>query len=348
MQLLPILLLAACAKSLDPGNTEDTSPNSTVSPGEAVVDATSDVDFVYLDLESSAMVTPANPADDASWDLAFRRYKIPLNGGVSGTGGMQIVPLAGADYNAAIETPTDGWVTDQADADGDGDLEYAFDTWFSYDSETHEVTAADYVYVVQSVEKSLYKLQFLSYYDDAGTGGYIGLHWGPLDDTWTPPVDTGDTGGGDGMACTADATRVQSTVADTVTTTTLDTTSVDDFVCWSFAAGAVTEAWDLAMQKWTILTPDAVAALPAQDFDALTVAPADGYVTDDGSGSAFADWYDYDAVEHTILPKDMVYVVHPADGPFYKMQFLSYYPDGDTTQPHHPSFRWATVQAPAK
>jgi hypothetical protein len=349
--MILFLTLLACAPSLDPGDKDDTGSGSEVTPGDAVLDATSQSDWVFLDLETAAVVTPEDPADSPAWDLGFRRYKGQINGGVSGTGGMEVVPYPGVDYDTPLDPPTEGWITDQADADADGDLEYALDTWFAYDSKTHEVTPADIVYVVRTVEGNLLKLVFLGYYDEAGTPGYVHIHWGPLDDTLEEDTgDTGDTTPDDGIVCTADPERSSSATVDGVTTTVADTTSVEDWVCLDLESAAqVTEGWDLAMQKWTFPSTAEVAALAGQDWDALTVAPAEGYETDpELDGECFDDWYDYDATEHTLNPQDIVYVAHTAEGAYFKIQFLSYYPDGDTTQPHHPSFRWAPVAAPVE
>lgn len=346
--LLPSLLLLACAPSLDPGDKDDTASQSEVQPGEAVVDATSESNWAFLDLEAAAIVTVDDPATSLAWDMGFRRYKVMLNGGASGSGGMEVVPLPGVDYNDPIELPTEGWITDQPDADGDGDLEYAFDSWFDYDSATHGVTAADVVFVVRTVEESYYKLQFLSYYDDAGSSGYIHLHWGPLDDTWVPDTgDTGDTGEPTGPTCTSDTSRSTTTEAGGVYTTTASTGGEADHVCYDLGTATQVEAdWDLAMQQWTFLTPMEVAALPAEDFDALTAAPDTGYVTDDGTGSAFADWYQYNPATFQLEPADVVFVGHVPGGAYYKIQFLGYYEGGDPEKPDHPSFRWAEVAAP--
>ena len=102
---LLLLLATSCAKSLDPGDKDDTDSGSDVSTGEAVINATSQTDWVYLDLESSTMVAPATPEDSTEWDLGFRRYKVMINGGVSGTGEMEAVPMP-----AVARAPALQWV----------------------------------------------------------------------------------------------------------------------------------------------------------------------------------------------------------------------------------------------
>jgi hypothetical protein len=344
---LLLLLVTGCAKSLDPGDKDDTGTGSEVSAGEAVINATSESNWVYLDLESATMVTPATPEDSDEWDLGFRRYKVMLNGGVSGTGQMQAVPMPGVDYNTDLEEPTEGWITDEPDADGDGDMEYALDSWFDYDSDSHEVTPADTIFVLRTVEGGLLKFEFLGYYDDAGTPAYVHVHWGPLSDEFIE--DTGDTTP-DEVSCTADSSRLTTTESDGVFTTQAYTGDETELVCFDFASGGlVSDGWDMTMVKWTWPTTAEVAELEGEDFDALTVAPADGYVSDpDLEGDCFEDWYDYDSTEHILVPYDKVYVVHTDDDTYYKLQVLTYYPEGDHDLPHWPTWKWAPIDAPAR
>lgn len=81
--LLPLALpvLATGCESTDPPVFEE---------GVIVVDATSAADFAYLSLEGEgAIVTPADPSSSTDWQMAFRRFQIRLNGGVSGPGSVE-------------------------------------------------------------------------------------------------------------------------------------------------------------------------------------------------------------------------------------------------------------------
>lgn len=340
-----LLLLLSCAASIAPQG-DDTGGASQVAAGEAVIDATSETDWVYLDLGGGQVVRPADPDDSAEWDLGFRRYKVKINGGISGTADMAVVPFFETPYSTELEAPTEGWVTDQADADADGDPEYALDTWFAYDADTHQVTPADVIYVVRDAASDLAKLQFLAYYDDAGSPGYIHLRWGALAEQGGT-----DTGGTTKVpfSCGADASSLSNTdLGGGVTLTRLYTGDVKSWMCWSFAsAGLVTEGWDLAMQKWDFRAGESlIAVLPGQDFGSLSQAPTEGWLSDTEDDKVMEDWYLYNTTEHTLDPDDIVYVIHTAAGGYYKLQLVSYYPDGDTEQPHWPSFQWAAIAAP--
>ena len=81
--LLPLALpvLAAGCESTDPPVFEEEV---------FVVDATSATAFAYLSLEGKgAIVTPADPSSSTDWHMAFRRFQIRLNGGVSGPGSVE-------------------------------------------------------------------------------------------------------------------------------------------------------------------------------------------------------------------------------------------------------------------
>ena len=344
-----IFLLLACAKSIEPGSGGDDS-GSSVADGEATVDATSETEWVYLDLAGGKIVSPATPEDSTEWDLGFRRFRVKVNGGVSGTADMAVVPFYEKDYDTPLEEPTKGWVTDEDDTDADGLPEYALDTWFAYDVETHEVTPADVIYAIRDRASDVLKLQFLDYYDDAGSPAHVHLRWGPLSDEGTTLDDTGDKPVP--FTCSTDSSTLTNTdLGGGVTLTQLYTGSTEEWMCWSFATSSlVQKGWDLSMQKWDFRTgATEVALLPKQDFDALKVAPADGYLTDTDDKHVFEDWYIYDTEIHVLYPADVVYVLHTADGAYWKMQITTYYPpSGDKKQPHWPAWKWAAVAPPKK
>ena len=162
---LSALFLVACAPDLKDSLEED--PNGPVPDG--VIDATSETEWVSYDLDAAEVVEEA----DGTWDLGFQRFNIRLHGGVYGEGTVEAAVLDEADYDALEAAPSDGWLVDEADADGDGKDELVFDEWYDYDYETHLLSPADRVYVVHSTDGLYHKIKFLSYYDDAGTPARI-------------------------------------------------------------------------------------------------------------------------------------------------------------------------------
>ena len=92
--LLPQQFPVALTQSVDgdPGGPFVTEhvrfTESSFAVGSVQVNASDTEQWVYVDLDRRTEVTPADPLDDQVWDIAFRRFHMALNGGVSGTGGV--------------------------------------------------------------------------------------------------------------------------------------------------------------------------------------------------------------------------------------------------------------------
>jgi hypothetical protein len=185
-----LLTLAACAPPLAariawsngapqagrdaPVAWPDTGEDPT-TPVSWTVDATDREAWVHLDLDAGETVAAADP-----WDLRVRRFEVHLNGGVHGDGGVEATFTEGLAFDEATAAPEAGWATDAPDADEDGLPEAVFDEWYDYDVETHVLTPKARTYFVRSTEGDVYRLVFLSYYDDAGTPGVLHLRLGWL------------------------------------------------------------------------------------------------------------------------------------------------------------------------
>ncbi len=193
---LAAAVLLGCAPRLETPNDGpdagiDTGPIRHDDMGDGVtettVDATDEVLWIYMDIDSGEAVEPATPEMSEAWDLGFRRFHIKMNGGVSGTGMMELTYTDDEDFATITEAPAgDVYLSDAPDdpEDEDEDPEYIFsngDTaWFDYNPGTHVLTPKERVYVFRSVAGDYYKLQMLSYYDKAGSPAYLGFQWAPI------------------------------------------------------------------------------------------------------------------------------------------------------------------------
>jgi len=191
LMMVPLALgAAACADDLDHDHDDpdagDTVPSRVTNTANADgttttrVDASGEAVWVYLDLESKAEVE----ATATSWDLAFQRTKIMVDGGVSGSGNVAVAIVDGVDFGGMAVAPGDGYVTDEADGadmNTDPDLAFLRDMgWYSYNPMTHVITPRERVYVVRSVEGAYLKVQMINYYDDAGTAGFPTFRWAAI------------------------------------------------------------------------------------------------------------------------------------------------------------------------
>ncbi len=118
--------------------------------------------------------------------------------------------------------------------------------------------------------------------------------------------------------------------------------------------------WDLAFNRFHIRARGGasgdgdvqVAILKDTTFDAVTQAPADGFMVDQPDGddeNADLDtvfevpepWYSYDITTHILTPQPWVYVVKSDEARFYKVVIESYY-DGAGT-PARLTLRYAPL-----
>lgn len=153
---------------------------------ETAVDASSDAEWQSLDLDSGEQTE-----DEDSWDLAFSRFRVRINGGMSGPGSVEVATLM-ASFDDVDEPPeADAFSGEQPDSEGedgdaDADPDNAFnsdgDDWFLYNLKTHTLSPRKVSYVIKSTEDHYYKLRFLNYYDENGTPGRLTLRWSALSD----------------------------------------------------------------------------------------------------------------------------------------------------------------------
>src|SRR5688572_30371109 len=102
---LCLALLIGCEADDEGDDTTLPPPKETDCSNEHLIDATSMDVWIYFDLESQEIVTPANPDDSTEWDLAFQRFKVKANGGASGTGGVEVAEVEGAVCNDLLRAP---------------------------------------------------------------------------------------------------------------------------------------------------------------------------------------------------------------------------------------------------
>lgn len=158
----------------DPATTFDATVTLTddgTGVFEVVVDAREGVS--YVDLGDASLSAPAQAAEAGGWELGFERYMFSINGGTSGTGGVEAARVEGVSFDALSAPPDTGWTTDSDDGS-------ALEDWYIYDSVSHVLTAAEFVYAIRAPDGSAWKVQFLSYYDDFGNSGFPSFRFARL------------------------------------------------------------------------------------------------------------------------------------------------------------------------
>lgn len=167
-----------------------------------VVDATDMNAWQQFDLDTGTAVE-----GDGGWDLAFTRFKIKTNGGVTGQGGVFVVALEGQSFDDLTKAPNMGFAADQVDSVGDaGDADMDPDNvfnsgdadWYDYNVMTHELSPKDITYVFASTERRFFKFRIDQYYDSKGTPAKFNFHWKQIEppDSGFPPGDGGAAANG--------------------------------------------------------------------------------------------------------------------------------------------------------
>lgn len=207
--LLSIAVQGNCADTLltnegyagkPPGGATKKDSSTTHLGGglyETHIDATSGTAWSYYDFETQSEIPVADPLSDSSWDIAFQRFKIKVNGGgVTGNATGAVVPINGDDFSARTAAPNPFTpalvdVTDPGDANDacrptTDNIKYAFldstqvpnACWFSYSIGV--LTPRDMVYVVRTSTSKYFKIKFITYYSATGTAAHLRFQWGEV------------------------------------------------------------------------------------------------------------------------------------------------------------------------
>ena len=162
---------------------------------EVQLDATGD--WKYFSLKNGE-VTPATPANDLSWDIAFKGYYVRLNGGTSGKGKAEVVKVEETDFAKVTEAPKAGFAKDAQGKMNEGNypnitkVDASFSQYMSggFGTKTGIIgldptkapkvfTPTNYIYVLKTADGTYAKVQVTDYYKDNAdiSGGTIKLKY---------------------------------------------------------------------------------------------------------------------------------------------------------------------------
>ena len=162
---------------------------------EVQLDATGD--WKYFSLKNGE-VTPATPADDLTWDIAFKGYYVKLNGGTSGKGKAEVVKVEGTNFAEIVEAPKAGFAKDAQGKISQGNypnitkVDASFSQYMSggFGTKTGIIgldptkapkvfTPTNYIYVLKTADGTYAKVQVTDYYKDNAdiSGGTIKLKY---------------------------------------------------------------------------------------------------------------------------------------------------------------------------
>ncbi len=165
-----IILTMASMSILSCGSDDDNEPQENksyvVSKNTIVVNATSETEWTYLDLDSDASIVDI---DNPDWDLAFQRYRIKLNS-------SSTPPTAAAIILSKLEDVSDipnqdQFLVDQVTENAEEGLVFnGTDPWYDYDASNHILSPKENrSYVVYTTQHNVFGIAVMGYYDEFGT-----------------------------------------------------------------------------------------------------------------------------------------------------------------------------------
>jgi hypothetical protein len=154
------------------------------SRGTVTIDASDYTRWVYFSFERGATVTVDDPANDLSWDIAFHRYDVKTNGGVSGKGQGAALETTFKKFNDVTSIPTSGYTEDvaaQINLSGmppvytEGSKNEVLAKWVSMDLSTMPppTVLSKLVYIARSASGKYVKLLFTDNTNDEGVTGHV-------------------------------------------------------------------------------------------------------------------------------------------------------------------------------
>jgi len=171
-----VLSLSACKKD---------NSNPPIQAQTFEINSTGSTTWKYFSFASNDTVTIADPASSSAWDLAFQRYRIKTNGGLSGSGSGSAANSyqkgqTGFDALKVVpDTTTFAQDASISIAVQQGYATYVVNpslyTWFSLEFATQgtQIVPTDYIYIVKTGTGKYVKVWFKSYYSTTNLSGYV-------------------------------------------------------------------------------------------------------------------------------------------------------------------------------
>lgn len=179
-----LVLLNACSDDDEPKLPGDVK---TVE----YLNATSYTEWVYFSFDKGEIVEVSDYANDLSWDIAFHRGDLRLNGGKSGKGQGEAVNTNKTNWNDVTGAPSSGYEKDEIGTitkaftgTGVEEEEQPFSqilaTWLTIDTSNPPpvYTYHNWIYVIKTASGKYVKLQITDYKDAKNSvGAYISFKY---------------------------------------------------------------------------------------------------------------------------------------------------------------------------
>jgi hypothetical protein len=150
------------------------------TPKTLTIDASAYDKWTYVSFEQGKVVEVANYKNDLSWDIAFHRTDVRLNGGASGKGKGAVLETNATELNSVTVIPTTGYITDVIDyihvsmmkkIEASKNLKLC--TWVNKTGMPPSYKIGKKVYIVRTATGKHVKIKFLNYLNADNKGGHI-------------------------------------------------------------------------------------------------------------------------------------------------------------------------------
>lgn len=182
-----LLTFSACS---DDDDNEGNSGTPGVAKTVEFLDVKSYTDWVYFSFEKNAVVTVTDYANDLTWDIAFHRGDVRLNGGKSGNGKGAAIQTTFKNWDDVKEAPTTGYITDEVGTittaftgEGITTAEQPFSKtltgWLTVDTSNPppKYIINGYIYVIKAANGNYVKLSLYDNKNEKNAAGYVSFKY---------------------------------------------------------------------------------------------------------------------------------------------------------------------------
>lgn len=193
-KFLALFLCVFFAFSACSDDDDDSGKNNGGTPGTVktveFLDVKSYTDWVYFSFSKNAVVTVTDFANDLSWDIAFHRGDIRLNGGKSGKGKGAVVQTTSTNWDDIKEAPSSGYKTDEIGTittsftgtgitTEDQPFSQTLTGWLTVDTSNPppKYTINGSIYVVKAADGNYVKLLLYDNKNEKNAAGYVSFKY---------------------------------------------------------------------------------------------------------------------------------------------------------------------------
>lgn len=170
---MAVFVIASVTRPIPPGFAPTAleprgRPESLAGPDTVTLDARRDDRWVRFDLGTRTVATPGQP-----WDVAFKRHRLIVNGGMGLDGAGGVVRLD-QPFDSVALAPADGYTPSRVSPGGDT-VNAVLDGWYRYGYLSHLLTPRPVTFVIRTHDGRFAKLAILDYYCPGAEPGCVTL-----------------------------------------------------------------------------------------------------------------------------------------------------------------------------